>query len=139
MGGVGAGTYTIIVVGGSETAGNSCYRPFPDGSMNRLKSCAWSARFGAMLQASFPHKRVHVVSHAAGGMTVTAALPLLPLPLAFNHMIVHAVVDGQDYWLDGTSAAARLANLADVPPFRWALSCSRTGLQEGRARPASRP
>lgn len=50
------------------------------------------------------------------------ALPeLLPLPLAFNHMIVHAVVDGQDYWLDGTNAATRLNTLADVPPFHWAL------------------
>lgn len=50
------------------------------------------------------------------------ALPeLLPLPLSFNHMIVRAVVDGQDYWLDGTSSATRLSTLADVPPFFWAL------------------
>ncbi len=50
------------------------------------------------------------------------AIPeLLPLPLAFNHMIVRAVVDGEDYWLDGTSSATRLANVGDVPPFFWAL------------------
>ena len=46
---------------------------------------------------------------------------LLPAPGAFDHMIVHARIDGQDYWLDGTSAGTRLPNLADVPPFRWAL------------------
>ncbi|TIX50318.1 DUF3857 domain-containing protein [Alteraurantiacibacter aquimixticola] len=46
---------------------------------------------------------------------------LLPLPATFDHMIVHAVIDGTDYWLDGTSAAARLHNIADVPPFHYAL------------------
>lgn len=45
---------------------------------------------------------------------------LLPMP-AFDHMIVHAVIDGNDYWLDGTSAATRLANIGDVPPFYYAL------------------
>ncbi|GAA0276913.1 hypothetical protein GCM10009127_17090 [Alteraurantiacibacter aestuarii] len=50
------------------------------------------------------------------------AIPeLLPLPAAFNHMIVHAELNGTDYWLDGTSAATRLANIADVPPFFYAL------------------
>ena len=46
---------------------------------------------------------------------------LLPLPAAFDHMIVRAQIGGQEYWLDGTSAATRLANLADVPPFFHAL------------------
>jgi len=61
------------------------------------------------------------------------AIPeLLPLPLSFNHMIVHAVVDGQDYWLDGTSSATRVANVGDVPPFFWALPLREggTGLME---------
>ena len=57
------------------------------------------------------------------------AIPeLLPLPAAFDHMIVHAVIDGTDYWLDGTSAAARLSNIGDVPPFYYALP-----LREGGA------
>lgn len=46
---------------------------------------------------------------------------LLPLPAAFDHVIVRAVIDGTDYWLDGTSSATRLATIGDVPPFYWAL------------------
>lgn len=46
---------------------------------------------------------------------------LLPIPAAFNHMIVHAVVGGTEYWLDGTSTATRLGNITDVPPFFFAL------------------
>ncbi|MFB0611150.1 DUF3857 domain-containing protein [Aurantiacibacter poecillastricola] len=53
---------------------------------------------------------------------------LLPLPAAFDHVIVHAVIDGTDYWLDGTSTATRLATIADVPPFHYALP-----LREGGA------
>lgn len=55
------------------------------------------------------------------------AMPeLLPLP-AFDHMIVHAVVGGQDYWLDGTSAATRMTNIGDVPPFFYALPLRAAG------------
>jgi tetratricopeptide (TPR) repeat protein len=50
------------------------------------------------------------------------ALPeLLPVPGNFDHVIVHARIEGKDYWLDGTSAGTRLANVADVPPFFYAL------------------
>ena len=50
------------------------------------------------------------------------ALPeLLPVPGDFDHVIVHARIDGVDYWLDGTSTATRLANIGDVPPFHYAL------------------
>lgn len=50
------------------------------------------------------------------------ALPeLLPVPGDFDHVIVRARIGGVDYWLDGTSAATRLANIGDVPPFHHAL------------------
>ena len=50
------------------------------------------------------------------------ALPeLLPLPADFDHVIVRAKIGGRDYWLDGTSAATRLANIGNVPPFFYAL------------------
>ncbi|HYD23976.1 MAG TPA: DUF3857 domain-containing protein [Croceibacterium sp.] len=50
------------------------------------------------------------------------ALPqLLPVPGDFDHVIVRARIDGVDYWLDGTSAATRPANIGDVPPFHYAL------------------
>ena len=66
-----------------------------------------------------------VLVNSRGGDAVPE---LLPLPAAFDHMIVHAVIDGTDYWLDGTSAATRLANIGDVPPFHYALP-----LREGGA------
>lgn len=56
------------------------------------------------------------------------AIPeLLPVPGNFDHMIVRAVIDGQDYWLDGTSAATRLSNMAAVPPFHYALPLTAEG------------
>lgn len=56
------------------------------------------------------------------------ALPvLLPIPGDFDHVIVRALIGGQEYWLDGTSAATRLANIADVPPFHYALPLRSTG------------
>ncbi len=56
------------------------------------------------------------------------AIPeLLPIPGNFDHMIVRAKIDGMDYWLDGTSTATRLTNLAEVPPFHYALPLTREG------------
>jgi len=56
-----------------------------------------------------------------------AVATLLPQPSDFNHMIVRAKIGGQDYWLDGTSAGARLANLAEVPGFEYALPLTAQG------------
>lgn len=50
------------------------------------------------------------------------AIPdLLPIPADFDHMIVRANIGGEDYWLDGTSTATRLTNIAEVPPFGYVL------------------
>ncbi len=87
----------------------------------------WAIRYGdckaksVLLLSLLRHMGIEseVVAVAAQGGDATPEL--LPLPLSFNHVIVHAVHNGQDYWLDGTSAATRLANLGEVPPFFWAL------------------
>ena len=68
------------------------------------------------------------------------ALPeLQPLPANFDHMIVRATIGGVDYWLDGTSSATRLNNMAKNPPFYHALPLTAGGsdLQPivGRASP----
>lgn len=56
------------------------------------------------------------------------ALPeLLPVPANFDHMIVRAVVGGTEYWLDGTSTATRLNNMAKNPPFFYALPLTAAG------------
>ncbi len=55
-----------------------------------------------------------VLARAQGG----DALPeLLPMPGDFDHVLVHAVIGGRDYWLDGTGAGTRKDDLADTPPF----------------------
>ena len=46
---------------------------------------------------------------------------LLPLPLNFDHVIVHAKIDGKDYWLDGTNAGASMEGIEEVPRFFHAL------------------
>ncbi|MDE1468380.1 DUF3857 domain-containing protein [Aurantiacibacter sp. D1-12] len=87
----------------------------------------WDIRYGdckaksvlllSLLREMGISSEVVLVSSRAGD----AVPELLPLPAAFDHMIVRAEIDGVEYWLDGTSTATRLANLADVPPFHYAL------------------
>ena len=49
-------------------------------------------------------------------------LPLLaPMPGNFDHVIVHAEIGGTSYWLDGTSAGARIDTIDTVPRFYYAL------------------
>jgi len=51
----------------------------------------------------------------------------LPIPGAFNHVLVRAVIDGQEYFLDGTSAGANIAIVGNVPPFEYYLPLQETG------------
>jgi tetratricopeptide (TPR) repeat protein/transglutaminase-like putative cysteine protease len=46
---------------------------------------------------------------------------MLPLPGAFDHVIVHATIDGTDYWLDGTNSGASMQVVHEVPAFHVAL------------------
>lgn len=87
----------------------------------------WAKRYGdckaksllllAMLRAMEIEAEVVLVDSRNGDAVVRAQ----PIPGAFNHMIVRARIDGTDYWLDGTSAGTRLATIAEVPDFTWAL------------------
>ena len=53
----------------------------------------------------------------------------LPTPRAFNHVVVRAVVDGQNHWLDGTRVGdLHLASLP-APTFRWALPLREAGAE----------
>lgn len=52
-----------------------------------------------------------------------------PLPGAFDHVIVRAMIDGKDYWLDGTSAGARLDTIEEVPNFVYALPIGEEGAE----------
>ena len=95
----------------------------------------WEKRFGdCKAKSLLLHAMLHELGIASDVVLVRTeggdAVPqLLPAPGAFDHMIVQARIDGQDYWLDGTSAGTRLPNLADVPPFRWALPLAAEGAE----------
>lgn len=53
----------------------------------------------------------------------------LPAPAAFNHILVHAKVGGEDLWLDGTGRGSRFEDLGDAPPFRWVLPVRAEGAE----------
>lgn len=55
-----------------------------------------------------------VLALLKGGDALAGALPM---PADFDHVLVRAIIDGQDLWLDGTGASSRLADIADVPPL----------------------
>jgi len=45
----------------------------------------------------------------------------LPSVGAFDHVIVRAVINGESLWLDATGMGARIEDMRDTPPFRYAL------------------
>ena len=51
----------------------------------------------------------------------------LPSPMAFNHVLVRATIDGQTLWLDGTGSGARLIDIHDTPPFGYGLPVRAAG------------
>ena len=56
------------------------------------------------------------------------AVPVsLPLPGAFNHVLVRAVIEGQEYFLDGTSVGANIKTVGNVPPFEHYLAIRESG------------
>ena len=87
----------------------------------------WQMRYGdckakslllaSILRALGIDAEVVVVSTTIGD----AVVDLLPVPGAFNHMIVKARIGGENYWLDGTSTGGRLATIGEVPNFEYAL------------------
>jgi tetratricopeptide (TPR) repeat protein/transglutaminase-like putative cysteine protease len=65
----------------------------------------------------------------------------LPAAAAFDHVLVHARVDGQDLWLDGTASGGRIEDIADTPTFAHVLPLriGGAGLIDLPLRPVGRP
>ena len=93
----------------------------------------WALRYGdckaktllllAILQGLGIEAEPALVNSALGD-----ALPnRLPMPGAFDHVIVRAVIGGKTLWLDGTVLGTRLADLDDAPIFRNALPLRTAG------------
>lgn len=54
-----------------------------------------------------------------------AVAELLPMASSFDHVIVRARIAGRNYWLDGTSAGTRLANVDEVPVSFTRCRCAK--------------
>ncbi len=66
-----------------------------------------------------------LVSSEAGN-----AVPVsLPLPGAFDHVLVRADIGGNQYYLDGTSLGANMALAGNVPAFEYALPIRTSGAE----------
>lgn len=93
----------------------------------------WERRYGdckaksllllAMLRELGIEAEAVVVRSSEGDMVAE----MLPLPAAFDHVIVRATIGGKDYWLDGTSAGTRLDTIDEVPDVRYGLPLRRDG------------
>lgn len=110
------------------------YRGMDNGNYTpQAPAQTWSVRYGdckaksmlllAMLRALGVEAEAALVNAEVGDLVPVR----LPMPGAFNHVIVRAVIGGETLWLDGTGGGARLSDLGDVPPFRHALPLRETG------------
>jgi hypothetical protein len=87
----------------------------------------WNKRYGdckakslllAAVLRSLGIEAVPALAHASEGDLIPTRLPSFG---AFNHMITRAVIAGKVYWLDGTLSGTRIPDLADTPPYHYAL------------------
>ena len=61
-----ARVFTIVILGGSEAAGNNC-----ENDLLKDRECAWSARLADWLRALFPDKEIRLISYASGGLSIS--------------------------------------------------------------------
>lgn len=87
----------------------------------------WTSRYGdckaksLLLLSLLEALEIKAEVVAVNSRTGDAVPDSLPMPAAFDHVIVRAEIAGETYWLDGTATGTRMGTLADVPPFRNAL------------------
>jgi tetratricopeptide (TPR) repeat protein/transglutaminase-like putative cysteine protease len=87
----------------------------------------WSKRYGdckaktLLLVAMLRQMGIQAEPFVVASKTGDALPSMLPMPADFDHIIVHAVIDGTDYWLDGTSSGASMDVIGQVPEFSYGL------------------
>ncbi|WP_447728439.1 DUF3857 domain-containing protein [Sphingomonas koreensis] len=107
----------------------------------------WSARYGDCKAKSLLLLAIlHELGIEAEAVLVHSKLGdvlpnRLPMPGAFDHVIVRATIGGESLWLDGTSGGDRLADIGNVPAFRHALPLRAGGAEliALPVRPSARP
>jgi tetratricopeptide (TPR) repeat protein len=93
----------------------------------------WQLRYGdckaktLLLLALLHAMKIEAEPVLASSQLGDAVPARLPMPGAFDHVFVHAMIDGKPLWLDGTSSGAQLADLDDVPAFRNVLPVRAAG------------
>lgn len=110
------------------------FRGMDDGAyVPQAPAHTWSVRYGdckakTLLLLAMLHELGIEAEAALVNSSQGDTLPArLPMPGAFDHVIVRAVIGGETVWLDGTAGGTRLADLGDVPPFRNALPLRASG------------
>src|SRR5690606_4154596 len=87
----------------------------------------WDKRYGdckaktVLLLAMLREMGIEAEAVVVASRTGDVVPEMLPMPGAFDHVIVRAVIDGTEYWLDGTSSGASMQVVGEVPPFHVAL------------------
>jgi len=87
----------------------------------------WAKRYGdckaktLLLVAMLREMGIEAEPFAVASRTGDALPTMLPLPADFDHIIVRAIIDGTDYWLDGTSSGAGSDVFGNVPDFAYGL------------------
>ena len=61
-----ARVFTIVILGGSEAAGNNCKN-----ELLKDRECAWSARLADWIRAMYPDKEIRLISYASGGLSIS--------------------------------------------------------------------
>ncbi len=90
-------------------------------------AATWERRFGdckaksLLLLALLDGLGIDAEPVLVNTMFSDAVPDMVPMAGAFDHVIVRANIGGTSYWLDGTSAGTRLANIGNPPGFRHAL------------------
>ena len=110
------------------------FRGMDDGAyVPQAPAHTWSVRYGdckakTLLLLAILHELGIEAEAVLVNSNAGDVLPKrLPMPGAFDHVIVRATIGSDTLWLDGTAGGARLADLGDVPPFRNALPLRATG------------
>lgn len=104
------------------------FRGMDDGNyVPQTPAQTWELRYGdckaktLLLLAILHQLGIEADAALVSMSTRDLAVRRLPMPGAFDHVIVRARIGEEVLWLDGTAGGARLEDLNDVPPFRYAL------------------
>ncbi len=83
----------------------------------------WQKRFGdckakTLLLLAILHRMGITAEPALANIARGTVVPdMPPSAMAFDHVIVGAKVNGESFWLDGTSLGSRIEDIRDVPRF----------------------